>query len=194
MLLRFVATISVAIAPLLAHGQLAKEKAPATTTEPTYKYEAFVGFGYTSTNQINQSNSGLAGVDLSLTRDFGKYFGVTAQGGHYFFSVTSSNLGNPFVDQYLVGPSFHAPLYDNIGIFAHGLLGAEHVGNISIQPSESFAGGVGMGLDYRLSPHLGVRVYGDDIASSFTLTPYQSGDSPHMRWNAHAAIGMTYKF
>lgn len=180
--------------PLMAHSQLAKEKAPATTTEPVYKYEAFVGFGYTSTNQINQSNSGLAGVSLSFTRDFGKYFGVTAEGGHYFFSITRSNLGNPYVDQYLVGPVFHAPLYDNVSIFAHGLLGAAHTGNISIQPGESFAGGLGMGLDYRLSPHLGLRAYGDDIASSFTLTPYQTGDSPHMRWNAHASIGMTYKF
>ena len=180
--------------PLMAHSQLAKEKAPSTTTEPTYKYEAFVGFGYTSTNQINQSNSGLGGVSLSLTRNFGRYFGVTAEGGHYSFSLTRSNIGNPTVDQYLVGPVFHAPLYDKIGIFAHGLLGAAHTGNISIQPGQSFAGGLGMGLDYRLSPHLGLRVYGDDIASSFTLSPYQTGYSSHERWNAHAAIGMTYKF
>jgi hypothetical protein len=193
-LITLVATVSAALMPLAAHSQLEKEKAPATTTEPTYKWEAFAGFGYTSLNQVNQSNSGLGGVSLSLTRDWGKYFGVTAEGGHYFFTITRSNPTNPTVDQYLVGPVIHAPLYDKLSIFAHGLIGAVHTGNVSIQPSESFAGGVGLGLDYKLGPHLGLRAYGDDIGSSFTLTPYQSGYSPHMRWNAHASIGVTYKF
>lgn len=194
MLLSMAAAIPALLMPLAATCQLAKEKAPATTTGPTFKNEAFAGFGYTSINQVNQSNSGLGGVSFSYTRDFGRYFGATAEGGHYFFTITRSNPTKPTVDQILVGPVLHAPLFDNLSIFVHGLLGTVHTGSISIQPGYSFAGGVGMGLDYSLSPHFGLRAYGDDIGSSFTLTPYESGDSPHMRWNAHAAIGVTYKF
>jgi len=188
------AAISALLMPVAASCQLAKEKAPATTTGPTYKNEAFVGFGYTSINQVNQSNNGLGGVSLSFTRDFGRFYGVTAEGGHYLFTITHANPTSPTVDQFLVGPVLHAPLYDNLSIFVHGLIGAVHTGNISIQPDYSFAGGIGVGLDYSLSPHFGLRAYGDDIGSAFTLTPYQSGDSPHTHWNAHAAIGVTYKF
>jgi hypothetical protein len=194
MLLAILAAIPAALMPLAAHGQLAKEKAPATTSEPTYKYEAFVGYGYTSLNQVSQSNSGLQGVSLSITRDWGKYFGVTAEGGHYAWAVTRQNNGSPTVDLYMAGPVVHAQLFGRTSMFVHGLLGAAHTGGVTISPSESFAGGIGVGLDYALGPHFGLRAYGDDIGSSFTVTPYELGDSPHMHWNAHAAIGVTYKF
>ncbi|MFZ0744248.1 MAG: hypothetical protein WAM85_07565 [Terracidiphilus sp.] len=195
-LLSILAMIPAAFMPLAATGQIAPDKAPAAPTGPTFKYEVFAGWGYTSLNQVNQSRSGLQGVSLSVTRNWGKYFGITAQGGHYAWALTSSNssVGQPTVDMYLVGPEFHAPLYDRIGILVHGLLGAAHTGGVTIQPSESFAGGVGMGLDYSLSPRLAVRLYGDDIGSSFTVTPFEPGDSPHRRFNARASIGVVYKF
>jgi hypothetical protein len=98
------------------------------------------------------------------------------------------------VNLYLAGPEFHAPLYEKLGIFVHGLIGAAHTGGVSIRPGESFAGGIGMGMDYKLGSRFGVRLYGDDIGSSFTLTPYQSGFSPHRRFNARASFGLTYKF
>lgn len=164
------------------------------STDHAYKYTAFVGLGYTSLNQVNQSNSGLTGVTLSVTRDWGKYFGLTAQGGHYQWTVTASNPFAASVNMYLAGPEFHADLYDNVGIFLHGLIGAEHTGGVAIRPDESFAGGVGMGVSYKLGSRLGLRAWGDDIGSSFTLVPYQPGFSPHRRFNAHAAIGVTYKF
>jgi hypothetical protein len=194
LLLSILAVIPAALMPLAANCQIAPEKAPAQTTEPLNKYEVFAGWGYTSINQVNQSRSGLQGVSLSLTRNWGKYFGVTADGGHYAWSVTSANTGNPTVDLYMVGPVLHAPLYDRVGIFVHALLGAAHTGGVSISPSQSFAGGVGLGVDYKLKPHLALRLYGDDIGSSFTVTPYAPGDSPHMHWNARASLGVAYKF
>lgn len=193
LLLSIVSAIA-ALMPAAAHSQMAKEKPPRDTNEPTYKYEAFVGFGYTSLNQVSQSNSGLTGVSLSVTRDWGRYFGITAEGGHYQWTVTRSNPEAASVNQYLAGPVFHAPLYENVSIFVHGLLGTIHTGGVAIQPDYSFAGGIGLGLEYKLSPRLAVRAYGDDIGSSFTVTPYQLGDSPHRRFNAHAAIGVSYKF
>ncbi len=196
MLLLILAAIPVTLLPVTASSQIAKEKPAATTTEPTYKYELFAGWGYTSLNQVSQSNSGLQGVTLSATRDFGRYFGVTVDGGHYAWTVTRSNPVSSTVDLYLAGPVLHAPLYDRLGIFVHGLLGAAHTGgNVVISPDYSFAGGVGLGLDYKFkSQHWGVRAYGDDIGSSFTVTPFQPGFSPHKRWNARASVGVTYKF
>jgi len=182
--------------PLAAIGQIAPEKTPSRSSEPEHKYTAFAGLGYTSLNQVNQSNSGLTGVTLSVTRNWGKYFGIAVQGGHYQWTVTASNPQAASVNMYLAGPEFHADLYDNIGIFVHGLIGAEHTGGVSIRPDESFAGGVGLGLSYKLGTgsRWGLRAWGDDIGSSFTLVPYQTGFSPHRRFNAHAAIGVTYNF
>jgi hypothetical protein len=188
-----VAAVAVALTPVAANCQIAPERTPSRANQE-FKYKAFVGAGYTSLNQVNQSNSGLLGVTLSVTRNFGKYFGVTAQGGHYQWTVTSSNPFDASVNMYLAGPEVHADLYEHLGIFVHGLLGAEHVGGVSIRPAESFAGGIGMGLDYKLGPRLGLRAYGDDIGSSFTLVPFQPGFSPHRTFSAHAAIGVTYNF
>lgn len=189
-----VAAIAVALMPLAAIGQIAPEKSPSRNAEQGYKYTVFAGWGYTSLNQVNQSNSGLQGVSLSLTRDWGKYFGATIEGGHYAWTVTSTNPQAASVDQYLAGPVFHADLYESVGIFVHGLIGAVHTGGVSIRPDESFAGGVGVGVDYKLGPRFGLRAYGDDIGSSFTLVPYQPGFSPHRHFNARGSIGVTYKF
>lgn len=196
LLLSIVAAIPAMLLPLTANCQIAPEKPAPSSTEPAYKYELFAGWGYTSLNQVNQSNSGLMGVTLSGTRDFGKYFGVTVDGGHYKWTPLRANPVPATVDLYLAGPVVHAPLYERLGIFVHGLLGAAHTGGeVVIQPDYSFAGGIGMGLDYKFkSEHWGLRAYGDYIGSSFTLTPFQPGYSPHVRFNARASFGATYKF
>jgi len=176
-----------------ANGQIAPEKAPSQNSGPDYKYVAFVGVGYTSLNQESESNSGLIGVSVSVTRDWGKYFGVTLDGGHYQWA-TRTNPEAASVNQYLAGPEIHAALYEKTSLFVHGLLGAVHTGGVPIFPNYSFAGGVGVGLDYRLNNRFGLRAYGDDIGSSFSVTPYQPGDSPHRRFNARASFGLTYRF
>ncbi len=197
LLLSILAVLPAALMPLAANCQIRPEKPPAAPpTGPVYKYEGFVGWGYTSINQVSLSRSGLQGVTAGITRDWGKYFGLTAEGGHYGWAVTASNaaIGSPTVDMILGGPEFHAQLYERTSMFAHGLLGAVHTGGVKIAPTVSFAGGIGMGMDYNLSPRVALRLYGDDIGSDFTITPYQSGYSPHIRWNAHAAFGVVYKF
>ena len=165
------AAVAAALSPFAANCQIAPEKTSRPSTGEEYKYQVFAGLGYTSLNQVNQSNSGLLGVTVSITRDWGKYFGLTLDGGHYQWVVSRANPQAASVNLYLAGPEFHAPLYEHVGIFAHALIGAAHTGGVSIQPDESFAGGVGLGLDYKLSERLGIRAYGDDIGSSFTLTP-----------------------
>jgi hypothetical protein len=193
-LLLVLAPLLALLLPMAAMGQVAPDRVPTVRTGPDYKYSAFVGWGYTSLNQVNQSRSGLQGVAASVTRDFSDHFGVTIDGGHYAWSVTSSNTGNPSVDLVMAGPVVHGDLYGKLSGFAHALLGGAHTGGVAIQPGVSFAGGFGVGVDYAKSPRFSFRLYGDDIASSFTLVPYQRGFSPHMRWNARAGVGVVYHF
>jgi hypothetical protein len=183
--------------PLAAAGKIIPERKPAIEgDQPSYKYEVYAGFGYTSLNQVNNSHSGLMGANLSLTRDWGKYFGITADGAEYKYAYKTGNPGTPSVDTVLLGPVVHAQLYERIGIFAHALMGGAHTGGESMTPNISFAGGVGGGMEYRLSNHFAVRASGDYIASSFSLIGNSPtlGYSPHEHWNSRAAFGVVYKF
>ena len=192
--LSILAASSAIVFSFSAAAQVAPERAPKDLTGPNYKYEAYVGYGYTSLNQVNQSRSGLQGVSASVTREFGDHFGVKVDGGHYAWAVTSKNPGSPSVDLFLAGPVVHANLFEKWSAYAEGLLGGAHTGGVSIQPKVSFAGGIGMGVDYNKSARWSIRAFGDDIASSFTLVPFEPGDSPHKRWNARAGIGVVYHF
>jgi hypothetical protein len=195
-LISILAMVPAALMPLAAIGQVASapESPSAERTEPTYKNQVFAGFGYTSLNQVNQSRYGLEGVNLAYIRDFGQYFGLTADGVAYTRSVAAGNPGDPKVDALLLGPVLHAPLFGKIGGFVHVLLGVEHTGGENQRPNISFAGGMGGGLDYRLTQRFFLRASGDDIASSFTVNNPAPGDSPHERWNSRATIGVVYKF
>lgn len=194
LLVSIVAVASALFLPMAAVAQVAPEKPPRDLSGPDYKYEAYVGWGYTSLNQVNQSRSGLQGVSASIQRNFGDHFGVKFDGGHYAWPVTGSNPGNPNVDMFLLGPQVHAHLFEKWSAFVEGSMGGVHTGSVSIEPKVSLAGGVGIGVDWERSPRWAVRLYGDDIASSFTLVPFFSGDSPHMRWNARAGVGVVFHF
>ena len=202
LLLSILAVVPAMFMPLAATSQIAPDR-PARTeqAEPSYKYEVFAGYGYTSLNQVNQSRIGLQGVNISVTRDWGKYFGVTADGGYYAYAYGGTNPGDPKVETVLFGPALHANLFRNLDGFFHVLLGGEHTGGEKYtHPKVSFAGGVGVGMDYKLSHRISLRVSGDDIASSFASNTSNilcnEGDecSAHRRNNARAAFGLVYKF
>lgn len=217
MFLRLIlAAIPAILIPLSAAGQVAPDSGPepAAKAEPTYKYEAYAGFGYTSINQVNQSRYGLIGVDLSLTRDWGRYFGLSGIVNYYKPSLsigggsssattttgttitTSGNPGDPSVYEVLIEPEVHADIYGKVSGFFHGGMGVEHTGGEGETPSLSFAGGVGGGLSYNLSPRLAIRASGDKIGASFSLrdnTPTLAY-SPHRTWNSSATIGLVYHF
>ena len=194
LLFSILAVASAIVAPVSAISQVAPERPPKDLTGPDYKYEVYVGYGYTSLNQVNQSRSGLQGVSGSVTRRFGDHFGLKVDGGHYAWGVTATNVGNPTVDLFLAGPVLRGNLFEKWSAYAEGLLGGAHTGNVAIQPNVSFAGGFGMGVDYNKSARWSIRAFGDDIGSSFTLVPFQPGYSPHTRWNARAGIGLAYHF
>jgi len=202
-LLAFLAVVSATFIPLAATSQIAPDRpAKPEKSGPSYKWEAFAGYGYTSLNQVNQSENGLQGVNLSLTRNWGKYFGLNA------YTYDRANPGNPTVDMVLLGPVFRAKLFERVDGFARVLLGGEHTGistaGWTAIPKLSFAGGAGGGLDYELNPRFALRLSGDDIASSFfapvlpagsdNACSATSGCSPHLRRNARAEFGVVYKF
>lgn len=196
-LLSLLAVVPAVLAPVAVSGQIAPDRGPrAEHAEPTYKYQVFAGFSYTSLNQVNQSRFGLIGFNIDASRNFGRYFALTADGAFYSTSFSSGNPGNPSVSMILGGPELHAPLYGRVNGYFRGLLGGEHTGGEGVTPNISFAGGLGGGLEYVLSPRLVIRAGGDEILSSFSVrnnTP-QLGNSAHMRGNGRATIGVGYRF
>ena len=194
LLFSIVAVASALVVPMASQGQIAPERPPKDLTGPVYKYEAYVGWGYTSLNQVSQSRSGLQGVSASVTRDFNPHLGLKLDGGYYAWNVTATNPGKPTVIMGMVGPVVRGDLFEKWSAFAEGLLGAEHTGGVNIQPDVSFAGGFGIGVDYNRTSRMAIRLFGDDIGSAFTISPYQQGYSTHMRWNARAGIGLVYHF
>jgi hypothetical protein len=191
--------IPAALMPLVATSQVSSSRgshSSDTDEQPSYKYEAYAGYGYTSLNQVNQSRSGLQGVDLGVTRDFGRYFGITADGAYYRYALEAVNPGDPSVYSVLFGPEFHAELYGRYSGFVHALIGFEHTGGESETPNLSFAGGAGGGVEYKVNSRFSVRASGDDIAASFSATNNSPGlgYSPHRTRDARATVGVVYRF
>lgn len=162
----------------------------------TNKYSVFAGFSYTSLNQVNQSRYGLIGGDVSVSRNWGRFFALTVDGAFYPTSFSTGNPGKPTVSMVLAGPELHGVLFENWSLYFRGLLGGEHTGGEGMTPNISFAGGVGGGLQHEMGPHWAIRAGGDDIGSSFSLTNNSPllGYSPHRRWNSRASIGLVYRF
>jgi hypothetical protein len=194
--------------PLQAAGQASSPEGNGSGAQAaTPKYEVYAGWGYSSINQVNQSRYGLMGVDLSATRDWGKYFGLSLMGNYYKPALSigsggggvnnnTGNPGDPSVYEVLAGPEFHADIYDRLGGFIHGGFGAEHTGGEQMKPNISFAGGFGGGMYYRLTDRFSLRVSGDKIGASFSLINNSAilGNSPHRTWNSSATIGVGYHF
>jgi hypothetical protein len=201
-LLSILALVSATLLPAFANCQVSSSsgRGSADAPETNYRYEAYVGYGYTSLNQVNLSRYGLQGVRVSITRDFGKYFGVTADGAAYQYPIGSpvvtGTTTNPTADTVLFGPVIHADLYGKYSGFVHALIGGEHTGGAQQTPNISFAGGFGGGLEYKVNPRISVRAMGDYIGASFSLTgnTTELGLSPHRTWNPQASIGVVYHF
>jgi hypothetical protein len=199
LLFLFLAVLSAVLMPIGAMAQVNPDSAEAPQQGRTYKYEAYAGLAYTSLNQVNLSRYGLLGGKASLTRDFGKYFGLMGTGDYYRAAIsnrTPGNPGDPSVYTFMIGPELHANLYEKLTGEVFAELGGEHTGGEGITPTISFAGGFGGGIKYWLTDRFAVRIDGDRVAGSFSLdnnTP-QLANSTHRTWNARATIGVVYRF
>jgi len=192
------AAVAAALMPLAAAGQV-YESGPAHHAEAAFKYDAYVGFAYTSLNQVNLSRYGLMGGQVSVTRDWGQYFGLRGSAEYYkrpYSSALPGNPGNPSVYSVLAGPEFHMKIYGKVGGLAFAELGVEHTGGENMSPNTSFAGGYGGGATYDFGRRLAIEVTGDRVGASFSLinnTP-QLALSPHVTWNSRATLGAVYRF
>ena len=213
LLLSILAVVAVALMPQSATSQKFHilhrhrgEANAAAQAAPAQKYEIFAGLGYSSLNNVYQSRNGLLGASFGVTRDWGRYFGLTADGGYYKFPYNSTNAGNPVVEMLLFGPVVHAHLAGKVDGFARVLLGGEHISGDSGVPNVafatpyiSFAGGPGIGLDYKLMSHFSMRFAGDTIISSFAANTNNAAClnmdcSAHKTRSARASIGLVYAF
>jgi opacity protein-like surface antigen len=202
LLLSVLAVVSAALLPLAAKSQVAPARGSRSVEEgtPTYKYSVYGGLDYSGLNQVNNSRSGLFGGQAYITRNFGRFFGVVAQGDYYRYPYTKPVVQNstykPSVESVFFGPELHGTLIGKYGAFIHGLIGGEHTGGTSQTPNISFAGGIGGGMEYTLSQRLSVRASGDYIGASFSDTGNSKflDYSPHKTWNPRASIGVMYRF
>jgi hypothetical protein len=201
--LAILAIIPALFMPLAATSQIIHSRhaeAPAEKPVASHKYEIFAGYGYTSLNQVYQSRSGIQGGNVSVTRDWGRFFGLTADGAYYKYPLKSGNPGSPSVETFLLGPVLHANLFRNIDGYFRVLLGGAHTGGENATPNISFAGGYGAGIDYRMTHHFSLRLGGDDIQSSFLANANSSvcGTGSNCTANKHgnsrAEFGVVYKF
>lgn len=211
------AGIPAVLLSLNAMGQTAPaegQTSPDNST-PNFRYEAYAGFGYSSLNQVNQSRYGLYGTNVMLTRVFGRFFGLSGIANYYkpplaigsssstttnssgtTVTVTNGNPGDPSIYEVLIFPEVHATIYGPVSGFFHGGMGVEHTGGEGETPSLSFAGGLGGGMTYNLSPRFAIRAYGDKIGASFSLRNNTSQEalSPHRTWNSSGTIGLVFRF
>lgn len=195
-LVSILALVPGAVLPLSVAAQVAPDRPARPEADRTYKYMVYAGAAYTSLNQVNQSRYGLIGANLAVSRDFGRFFAVKAEGSFYSQAVGSGNPGNPTVDTVLFGPELHGHIFERWSIFAHALLGGEHTGGEGQTPNISFAGGGGGGVEYNLRDRWVLRISGDDIAASFSVNNNTTAASysPHMTRNPRATLGIGYRF
>jgi hypothetical protein len=203
LLLAILAIIPALFMPLAATSQLIHsrhaEKAPERPVASD-KYEIFAGYGYTSLNQVYQSRSGIQGGNVSVTRDWGRFFGLTADGAYYKYPLKSGNPGRPSVESFLMGPVLHANLTRRVDGYISLLLGGAHTGGENATPNISFAGGYGVGIDYKLVHNFSLRLGGGDIQSSFLANANSSvcgtgsNCSANKHGNSRAEFGVVYKF
>ena len=190
---KFLLSALVLLLPASIFGQTAKPTTP--DTEPEFsRYEIFGGVDYSGANQVKGA-SALIGGNVGADAKLKKWFGGTVDFGDYGIQATSLGYEKPTVTTLLAGPEFYIPS-GNITGFVHVLFGGAHTGGrvTGERPDISFAFAVGGGFNYSVSKHLGVRVSGDNILSSFVLDPDHLGYSPHRRANARAMAGVVYRF
>jgi len=178
--------LSVAL-PRSSFGQDTTPAAPAVTE--FQRYVAYAGVAYSSANQVKGSSS-LYGFTGSFDAKLKPWFGASADFGQYENSTTTVT---PTVTTFLAGPSFYVPSEKFDGFF-HVLFGGAHTGGVGAIPDISFATAVGGGLEYNMRNHFWVRISGDGIYSSFVIGTTASGDSPHLRINPRAGVGISYHF
>lgn len=193
-----VAAILASLPIPAARAQVTSEpqNAPPPAAAQALRYEVTVGYAYSTINQLNQSRYGLQGIEASAARYWGRYFAVVVLGDTYKWATSQGNPGNPSMYSILAGPQFRMNIFGPVDGFFRGTIGGEHTGGVNETPYMSFAGGIGGGLDIAVNRRFAVRISGDRIGASFSLSNNSPSlaYSPHRTWNTRASVGVLYRF
>ncbi len=133
------------------------------------KAELFGGYTFSHvSNEFGSSNTN--GWNGSVTGYVIKYFGFTANiGGDYSSGHDLAGAcagasggcalpeGKPKLYTATFGPQVRVPL-PKVSIFAHGLFGVAHLSGGGVLSNNSFATGLGGGVDYKFAKIVSVRL------------------------------------
>jgi hypothetical protein len=144
-------------------------------------WQIAVGYQYNRVNLLGTPFN-THGVNFSLTRYFGRWFGVEAQAGVGFMGNTGATTTPPnlavkslFVG---VGPRLAFRNRSRFEPWAHLLVGMEHLRFTQtaglLGSNNALAGPAGGGVDVYLTSRLAVRVEADEVGSRFFSTNQRS--------------------
>jgi hypothetical protein len=171
-----------------------REQRRAAAIRDTYDklYEAFVGTGYLRfTPGASLQRTTFYGWDTGVTRYYSERFGVTFDARGYegiaytgFKDVTNATNTRPKISMYnlMLGPSYRFYIVPKVSISGR-VLGGLAIGNFSgdtngfgstlfgIWPdADTFAAGGSIVGQYNATPHMSLRLSGEDLATGFGST------------------------
>ncbi len=144
-------------------------------------WQVALGYQYNRDNLIG-SPFNTHGLNISVTRFFGRWFGVDGQMGTGFFGTTGDTTVPPNLDakSFFVGagPRLAWRTRSRYEPWAHLVVGLEHYRFSQtagvLGSNNALAGAAGGGLDIYLLPHVAVRAEADAVGSRFFSTNQRS--------------------
>ena len=141
------------------------------------KAEVFGGYSYYRFNSgvAGLGSANLNGWNFALTGKFNKYVGVTADLGGGYGTLAGVNT---HLHTFLFGPQVSASAM-NVTVFGRVLAGVTHA-----ESDNTLTTGFGGGIDYKVLPHVGVRVAQLD----YVHTSFGCGGQNNVRYSAGVVL------
>jgi len=173
-------------------GGGSRSRTPAFSASDYDQWQLAVGYQYNRINLLGTPFN-TNGLNIAVTRFFGRWFGLDGQVGIGLIGNTGSSSSPPNLDACSVfvggGPRLAFRGRSRVEPWVHAVVGLQAfrftqtaglLGN-----NNAFGGEGGGGLDYALGPHLALRVEAEFIETHFFSTYQRS---------FQAASGFVYNF
>ena len=186
-----VSLLALLVAPV-AHGQgpIIAGAAPVL--------EAGMGYSYVNASVPSESKLWMNGVQATVNADVHRRFGVKLEVG-YARKFNAHGTGHSAdMLTYMGGPVIYPVRTRNMNVYAHLLLGGaretgmnfESDGQIVLGYVNQFAWAGGMGVQYRVSPSLAMRVGAEYLRTAF----FNSNIAVQGQTNLRPSISLIYTF
>lgn len=157
--------------------------------------EVFGGYSF-FTADVNTNNPfsaserlGFHGVGFSGAANFSKNFGAVADFSYHKKQLSGTNIDFTIFN-FLFGPRFTAR-GDRVEGFAHALVGGVRRKLENFNSDVDFALGAGGGVDVKVSPNFGVRVFQLDYLPFRDRNPFTGNKD--WRHNLRVQVGVTFR-